>query len=325
MSTLSATSLTQQRWWRNPFVIAAAIVWLIATLYLQLFANLPLLRYGEQEPIINRLLQLMVFVIFMPIMLVLARRAGIRPIDHTSNLGISQRSALLETTWLFAYMFVTMGIGYALNIHAHIHFSAFADGTQSVLGLEPALSSLIWAAYNFVVYALLPLIYFMGIRKYNAASLLLRFPKPKAFVPFAIITGLLGVTPLFDAEFFTAPLLAHGLTFVLYTLGAVIPVMIFTQSLLAPRLAILARSWIAGTVLAGAAYALFNLNEYFLEWDSLEKVGLSLITLAAGDFGWGILKALATLSLGNAWMHIFTTHTFHYADGATVAEVFNLR
>ena len=164
----------------------------------------------------------------------------------------------------------------------------------------------------------------MGIRKYSAASLLLRFPKPKAFVPFAIITGVLGVAPLFDAEFFSAALLAHVLTFVLYTLGAVIPVMIFTQSLLAPRLAILARAWSTGTVLACAAYTLFNLNEYFLEWDSLEKVGLSLITLAAGDFGWGILKSLATLSLGNAWMHIFTTHTFHYADSATVAEVFNL-
>jgi len=253
------------------------------------------------------------------------RRAGIKPIDHKSDLGISHKNALLETIWLVVYMFVTMGIANALNIHSHIHISAFSDGTQSILGLEPLSSSLVWATYGSIVYIILPLIYFMGIRKYSIRSLLLTFPKAKTFVPFAIIVGLIGVTPAFTGAFFSAPFLAHILTFVLYTLGAVLPVAIFTQALLAPRLAILSKSWISGSILAGIAYALFNLNEYFLEWDSLEKVGLSLVTLVAGDFGWGILKALATLSLGNAWMHIFTTHTFHYVDSPTVAEIFNIR
>ncbi len=308
----------------NPFFISALLIWLVSTVYLQFFADLSLFQYGDQEPIINRLLQLGVLV-FSGIMIFLAKRTGLKPIDHTSKLGISYRNAQLETLWLIVYMLVFMGIGYALNIHSHIHISAFNDGTQSILGLEPLSSTLVWTAYNFTIFAVIPLIYFMAIRKYNARSLLLGFPKPKTFVPFAVIIGLIGVVPIVIGDFFTTPLTAHLLTFFIYTLGAVIPVAIFTQALLAPRLAILSKSWITGSILAGIAYAAFNLNEYFLEWDSPEKVTLSLITLASGDFGWGILKALATLSLGNAWMHIFTTHTFHYADGPLVAEIFKIR
>jgi len=308
----------------NPYFIGSIIIWLIATIYIQFFADLPLLRYGDQQPIINRLLQVSVLAI-SAVILFLARRAGIKPIDHTSNLGISYKNAQLETIWLLAYMFVTMGIGYALNIHSHVHISAFADGTQTILGLEPLSSSLVWATYNFIIYTVIPLVYFMGIRNYNARSLLLKFPNARTFMPIAIIVGLIGVVPLMKGEFFVAPIMAHVLTFLIYTLGAVLPVAIFTQALLAPRLAILSKSWITGTVLAALAYTAFNLNEYFLEWDSLEKVSLSLITLVAGDFGWGLLKAIVTLSLNNAWMHVFTTHTFHYGDSAVVAEVFNLK
>jgi hypothetical protein len=64
----------------------------------------------------------------------LGARTGLKPIDHTSALGLSRTRAALETAWLLAYMFATMGLGMALNIHNHIHFGAFADGTQSVLG-----------------------------------------------------------------------------------------------------------------------------------------------------------------------------------------------
>lgn len=309
----------------NPYVVAGSLVWVAASLYLQFFADLPLLRYGDQNPTGNRLQQLAVLLGFTPIMLYLAWRAGIKPIDHTSGLGISRRDALLETVWLGVYMVLTMGLGYASNIHSHIHLSAFADGTQTILGLEPLASSLVWAAYNFTVYAVIPLIYFRGMRKYSAESMLLKFPKPKTFVPFAVIVGLIGVVPLINEGFFTTSLLTHLLTLGLYSLGAIIPVAIFTQALMAPRLAILTQSWLSGTVLAGVAYALFNLNEYFLEWDSPEKVGLSLVTLAAGDFGWGVLKAFATLGVGNAWLHVFTTHTFHLADGPIAAKVFGFR
>lgn len=305
-------------------LLVAATVWLVASAYLLFFADLSRLRYGNQEPVTYLLGQLGVLP-FIALMIFMARRTGLKPIDHTSNLGLTRARATLETVWLLAYMFATIGVGIALNIHNHIHFGAFADGTQSILGSEPRVSSLIWASYNFVVYAFLPLVFFMGVRGYSARELLLGFPKPRVFVPFAVIAGVVGVVPFITSEFWTVPVLGHLLTLVLYGLGTLLPVAIFTQALIAPRLAVLARSWVTGAVLAGSVYMLFNLNEYFVEWSSAPDIGLSLTWLLAGDLFWGIIKAVSTLALGNAWMHIFTTHTLHLADAPLVARVFGAR
>lgn len=308
----------------NAYLLGATLVWLAATLYLIFAADLPLLRYGNQEPVIYFVSQLAILP-FIALMLFLARRSGLTPIDHTSDLGLTRTRASLETVWLLVYMLVMMGVGMTLNIHTHIHIGAFADGTQNILGQGAVGSTLLWTAYNLLVYAALPLAFFMGVRGYSARQLLLGFPKPKVFVPFALVVGVLGVLPFIDGNFGTTPLWGHVLTLVLYSFGTLLPVAIFTQALLAPRLAVLARSWVTGAVLAGAAYAAFNLNEYFLEWTSAPEIGLSLVWLLAGDFFWGVIKAASTLALGNAWMHIFTTHTFHLGDAPTVAQMFRVR
>ena len=308
----------------NFYLLGATFVWLAAILYLLFFADLSLLRYGNQEPAVYLLGQIAVLP-FILLMLFLARRTGLKPVDHTSDLGLTRTRALLETVWLFAYMFVTIGLGMALNIHTHIHFGAFADGTQSVLGWGAVASSLLWVGYNFLVYAALPLAFFLGVRKYSVKQLLLGFPKPRVFVPFAVVVGVIGVLPFASDTFWSTSVLGHVLTLLIYGLGTLVPVAIFTQALLAPRLAVLARSWVTGAVLAGIAYMLFNLNEYFLEWSSAPDIGLSLTWLLAGDLFWGVIKAVSTLALGNAWMHIFTTHTFHLGDAPLVTRTFGIR
>ena len=308
----------------NPYLLALLGTWLCATIYLLFGADLSLLRYGNQEPVLNTLAQLGVGV-FIIVLMVLTKRNHLKPIDHTSDLGITRQAALIETTWLIVYLFVTVGLGIALNIHTHIGFHVVSDGTQTILGFGPAFSSVIWAFYNTVVYVVIPLLYFVGIKKYSSKSLLLGFPKPQVFLPYAIIAGLAGFVPFLTPEYFKTPLSAHLLTFMLYFFGTLLPVAIFTQALLAPRFAIITRSWLSGAVLAGLGYALFNLNEYFLDWSRPEKIVLSLVSLLAGDLMWGFLKAMSTLLLGSAWLHIFTTHTLHFADAPAIAKVFNLR
>lgn len=309
---------------RNPYLIGLLTIWFAATLYMLFVANLSLLRYGNQEPIFNTLGQIGM-LIFVVILLVLARRQGIQPIDHTSNLGITRQNAFLETVWLIVYMFIATGLGLIFNIHTHIGFHVVTDGTQTILGLEPATSSVIWAFYNTLVYVVFPLLYFAGVKRYSAKSMLLGFPKPSVFMPFAVIAGIVGFAPFLTPEYFTTPLSAHITTFVINILGTILPIAIFTQALLAPRFAILTRSWVTGAVLTGVAYAAMNLNEYFLDWDSTEKIGLSLLSLLAGDLMWGLIKGLSTLILGSAWMHIFTTHTLHFADAPAIAKVFGIR
>lgn len=323
MSSLSLGS-KRSRFKVNLPLVAVALVWLAATLYLIFAADLSLLRYGNREPVSYMLIQLTMFPTLL-FMLFLARRAGLKPIDHTSDLGLTRTRAALETVWLLVYMFVTMGIGRAFNIHTHIHMDAFADGTQTILGQGDAVSSLIYVGFNFVAYAALPLAFFMGVRGYQLRQLLLKFPAPRVFVPFAIVVGLVGFLPIVTPEYWSVSVQGHILTLLIYGLGTLVPIAIFTQALLAPRLAFLARSWVTGSVLAGVAYMLFNLNEYFVVWGSAPETGLSLTWLIAADLFFGVAKGVSTLALGNAWMHVFTTHTFHLADAPLVAKVFGLR
>jgi len=322
--TKAATTLSITRVLTNPYLIGLLTIWIATKLFLFFGADLSLLRYGEQDPTFSTIGQL-IMMIFIPILYFLARRQGIRPIDHTSDLGITRRAALLETLWLSVYMIVTVVLGVALNIHTHVGFHVATEGTQNVFGFGPAASSIIWSLYNTVVYVIIPLIYFVGIKKYSAKSLLLGFPKPRVFVPFAVVAGLMGFLPFVTPEYFGTPLNAHLLTALIYFLGTLLPVAIFTQALFAPRLAILTRSWVTGAVLSGVVYTVFNLNGYTLEWGNFEQSSLSLISLLSADLVWGLLKGASTLIVGSAWMHIFTTHTLHFADAPAIAKVFGIR
>lgn len=310
----------------NPYFAVTLIVWALATLYVLTRADLSRLPNASQEPLGNTLAQCGVMV-FIGVLFVRNRRFGRSPIDHTSTLGIERQDALLETLWLVTYMFVTVVIGSLLNIHTHVHVEAYnaRPEVMQILGRAPATSMVIWALYNLVVYVALPLGYFLGIKRYAIKSLLLGFPNVRFLLPFAVVTGVAGAAPFITPDYFSTPLLAHLLTFVLYMGGTILPVTIFTQSLLAPRFAILTRSWLSGAVLAGVAYAAFNLNEYFLLWDNPDTIGLSLISLLAGDLMWGLLKGMSTLLSGSAWVHVFTTHTLHFAEAPLVAKLFSWR
>lgn len=209
-------------------------------------------------------------------------------------------------------------------MRTHIAFVALDEGTRFIWGQQTPGSVVLWVGYNFVVYAVVPFLVFSRLRGYSLASMLLRFPRPRVWVPFAVVVGLLGFLPVVSPDYWATPISAHLLTLGLMTIGTFIPVMILTQSLIAPRLAVVFRSWVTGAVLAGLVYALFNANEFFLEWGSSSEILLSLAWVVQVAF-WGVVKGLVTLSTGSAWLHIFVTHTIHLAEAPAVARVFGLR
>jgi hypothetical protein len=305
--------------WSNPCLLAFALVWLAASAYILFFADLSVLHHGNQEPA-GYFAGEFATLLVVGVMLFLAR--GTRPVDHTSDLGIARPG--LETLALVAYMLVMMGVGSILGVRTHIAFVALDEGTRSIWGQQTPGSVLLWVGYNFVAYAVLPFLVFSRLRGYSLASMLLRFPRPRVWVPFAVVVGLLGFLPVVSPDYWTTPISAHLLTLGLMTVGTIMPVMILTQSLIAPRLAIISRSWVTGAVLAGLVYALFNANEFFLQWGSASEIILSLAWVVQVAF-WGVVKGLVTLCTGSAWLHIFVTHTIHLAEAPAVARVFGLR
>lgn len=305
--------------WTNPYLLAFALVWLVASAYILFFADLSVLHHGTQEPV-GYFAGEFAIIVVVGVMLLLAR--GTRPVDHTSDLGIARPG--VEALALVAYMLVMMGIGSLLGVRTHIAFVALDEGTRFIWGQQTPGSVLLWVGYNFIVYAVVPFLVFFRLRGYSLASMLLRVPKPRVWVPFAVIAGLLGFLPVVSPDYWTTPLSAHLLTLGLMTVGTIIPVMILTQSLIAPRLAMVSRSWVTGAVLAGLVYALFNANEFFLQWGSPSETLLSLAWVVQVAF-WGVVKGLVTLSTGSAWLHIFVTHTIHLAEAPAVARVFGLK
>ncbi len=305
--------------WSNPYMRVFALVWLAASAYILFIADPSVLHHGNQEPVGYFAGEFATIVVIV-VLLLLAR--GMRPVDHTSNLGIARPG--VEALALVAYMLVMMGIGSLLGVRTHIAFVALDEGTRFIWDQQTPGSVLLWVGYNFVVYAVVPFLVFTRLRGYSPASMLLRFPRPRVWVPFAVIVGLGGFLPVVSPDYWMTPLSAHLLTLGLMTVGTIIPVMILTQSLIAPRLAMVSRSWVTGAVLAGLVYALFNVNEFFLQWGSASETLLSLAWVVQVAF-WGVVKGLVTLSTGSAWLHIFVTHTIHLAEAPAVARVFGLR
>jgi hypothetical protein len=245
-----------------------------------------------------------------------------RPIDVREGPRFHNPRA--ETVGLLAWMSLVVGVGSLLDIRTHIAFVGLGDGSREIWDAQTPTSTLVWVAYNFVALAVVPYLFFRYRLGYDNASMLLRFPRGRVWVPYFAVIGALGFLPAVTSDYFSTPMTAHLLTAVLFTLGSFLPIMITTQSLLTPRLATLAGSWVTGAVWSALVYAALNITEIFLAWGSFDEALLSLAWVMQVSF-WGLVKAITTLRTGNAWMHIATTHTIHLAEAPAVAHVFRIR
>ena len=244
-----------------------------------------------------------------------------KPVDHESDLQIKQ--PLRETIALLVYLIlIVVVIGPALGVRSHIASAGLDDRSLHSWGSQTAGSVMLWAGFYFIFVALVPFLIFTLWRGYSLKSLLLSFPEPKKWVPYVLITAVISLGGFVNPAYFKLPLWGHLLTFLLFSLGTFIPVMILIQSLLAPRMAILTKSWISGSVLAGLAYGLYHSREFYMEWSSISQVVVSLAWIMQLAF-FGVLKAVSTLRTGNAWIHIFNTHLSHLTEAPEVIRIFS--
>ena len=292
--------------------------WAAATAYI-LTTDRSVLPLSDQEPV-GYFSGIVGGVAGMAVLFLLTRCRA--PLDHRNAPEF--RNPGKETAGLLAWMAAVLAVGSVFDIRTHIAFVGLAPGAQAVWDRQTPASTLVWAIFNFVTLAVLPYVFFRYRLGYRPESMLLRFDRPKVWLPFFVLVGLPPIFFVATPEYYSTSVAGHVLTFVLFTLGSFLPIMITTQSLLTPRLAVLARSWVTGAVLSALAYGALNITEAFLEWDSPARFALSVAWFMQVAF-WGLLKAITTLRTGNAWLHIATTHTIHLAEAPAVATTFNLR
>jgi hypothetical protein len=240
-----------------------------------------------------------------------------RAVPDQASRAPARPAALRETLWLTAYGVAGLIGGYALGRGLGYHpISLHLDG--SMYGTHDRVApaeAVVWAAYCLVVFAVVPLAFFL--RRHPARSLNLvssdrRGDTVVIAAVFAIEATVQYLVMRPDTFQLGARQLATGLplTFALYLAGAVLPAMVFVYCILVPRLALLTGSTATTVILGGVAYTALHVWDGWTLWDGPGHAALSVIFLLATYFAPGMFKTWATVRTGNAWVHVWAYHAF---------------
>jgi len=222
----------------------------------------------------------------------IARRAPHRPLALRETLLLIGYAALGQVGgWI---------LGPALGYRA---FSFHIAGTVFGCSVAPQRGEMCtWALYNFVIFALLPYLYFR--RRYSNTQLNLR-------------STVIVVESAFELAIFDNTLLSLSarqiligapLTLLIFFIGTVLPTMILIYAILLPRYLALSGSRITTVLLGGLTYAAMHIVEGWSTFNSPTNTTLSLIFVLLQYFGPGMFKSVLTLRTGNAWVHALGYH-----------------
>jgi len=237
-----------------------------------------------------------------------------RAIPDMAARAPARLRAATETLALLAY---AMGgqvggwyLGPALGVRPFsFHLAGTLVGCSTPASAKEAV---VWALYNFAVFAALPYLVFR--RRYSNEALNLRSNNRAndllvIVVVLAIesVSELLAFPGIFQLSLHQLAI-AAPLAFFLFGIGTVLPTMVLIYAILLPRYLKLTGSFFATVLLGGATYALMHLVEGWSTFDGPRDTALSLIFVALTYVGPGMFKSFVTLRTGNAWVHAIAYH-----------------
>jgi hypothetical protein len=275
----------------------------------------------------------MLEIILLMIVTFLLTRA--RSIPDMAARAPDRRRTLNETSFILGYAALGQIGGWlagpALGFHP---FSFHIAGSIYGCLVAPGRAEVwTWALYNFVVFAVIPYVYFR--RHYTNAELNLRSTNLRndVLVVVVILFAESGFELLgFDNNVFRLPLrqvlLGAPLTFAIFFIGTVLPTMVLIYAILLPRFLKLTGSATSTVLLGGLTYAGMHLVEGWSAFDSPRHVALSLIFVVFQYFGPGMMKSVLTLRTGNAWVHAVSYHALAphvLVDTPLIVKIFAIR
>ncbi|WP_406314132.1 hypothetical protein OHA77_38350 [Streptosporangium sp. NBC_01639] len=243
--------------------------------------------------------------------------------------------AARETLLLLLYGAGGLGLGLLLGRLAGWHpFGLHLAG--SIYGTHEHVSpteSIAWAAYNLLVYAVVPLLFFR--RRYSAEALNLHSNNRRADTALIgavlLIESLVQITVLDPGIFELTTgqlLLGVPLTFTVYFAGAVLPAMVFIYAILVPRFLRLTGSTATTVILGGLTYTALHIWDAWTVFTSPGNAALSVVFLLLTYFAPGMFKTVLTVRTGNAWVHVWGYHALAphtLIDAPHMVHVFHLR
>ncbi len=252
----------------------------------------------------------------------IAARAPERP--------LAARETALVIGWALAGQAGGWLIGPLLGYRS---FSFHLAGTLVGCTLPPSPGeALLWAGYNFVIFAAIPYLWFR--RRYSSTELNLRSTAPRNDLAIILAVGVIETASellAFPGIFKLTPhqlAIAGPLSFLIFGLGTVLPTMVLIYSILLPRYLRLTGSKTATVVLGGLTYAVMHLVEGWSNFSTPRDAALSLVFMVLTYFGPGMFKSFVTLRTGNAWIHAIAYHAIAphvVVDAPLVAKIFAIR
>ena len=191
--------------------------------------------------------------------------------------------------------------------------------------------AMVWAGYNFLMFAVIPYLWFR--RRYSNRELCLMFDRGGRdwIVLIAVLVVESAVQLSVMPGIFSLPLpvllRAAPLAFGLFGVGTVLPTMVTIYAILVPRYYKLTGSVAISTILGGLTYASVHLVEGWSSFRTPSDTGLSLLFVILSYTGPGMFKTFVTLRTSNAWVHALGYHAVAphtLADTPLIARVFGL-
>jgi hypothetical protein len=239
-----------------------------------------------------------------------------RAIPDIAARAPERHLAKRETVMVLVYAALGQAAGGVLGpALGYRPFSFHIAGTLVGSSTPPSSGEITtWALFSFVVYALVPFLWFR--RRYTSTQLNLRSTDRKNDLLVILVVGAieagveLGTFPGFFKLTASQLLIGGPLAFVLFMLGTVLPTMVIIHVILVPRYLKLTGSVATTVLLGGITYAGMHIVEGWQVFRSPDTAALSLIFVVLQYTGPGMVKTFMTLRTGNAWVHAFGYHAF---------------
>jgi len=256
-----------------------------------------------------------------------------RPSTEVGDRAPDARVAGRETALVLLYALLAQAGGWIVGpALGYRPFSFHLAGT--LVGCSVLASpgeAMVWAGYNFLMFAVIPYLWFR--RRYSNRELCLVFDRGgrdltvmvcvlvvESAVQLSVMPGILSL-PL------PVLLRAAPLAFGLFLVGTVLPTMITVYAILLPRYYKLTGSMAITVILGGLTYASVHLVEGWSSFRTPSDTVLSLLFVVLSYTGPGMFKSYVTLRTSNAWVHALGYHAVAphvLADAPMIARVFGL-